>query len=96
MEHLFGFQYEIINQITSYYYNELKPNLLQQFGSSDLLGNPNQMKRTLKKGFRKVAKIKNLKPGQVEQETKGLVHNASFLVGGVSGGFSRFAHSINK
>jgi len=55
------------------------------------------MKRTLKKGFRKIAIIKNLKPGQIEQqENEGLVHNANYIVGGVGGGFARVANSINK
>ncbi len=62
IKHQFGFRDEIQQKLTNYYIDELKPNLIRQFGSSDLLGNPRAMRRNITKGYREIAKLGKIRP----------------------------------
>ena len=44
LNNIYGFQDEVIAQLTQYYYDEAKPNVAALLGSSDLIGNPMHFK----------------------------------------------------
>jgi vacuolar protein sorting-associated protein 13A/C len=98
---IYGFSDEVVAQLTTYYMDEMKPCIAGLLGSSDLIGNPNQLRKDLGSGFTALTTMpkEGFEQGLVEGTfgvVKGTAELAKYSVGGAAGSLSRFTTAVNK